>query len=237
MPEPIKNKVIDAIVDQLGTIQAPLYDYDFTAVHRAKPIIKPGEISVWPRFHQPEEQHFSETAHQLEMRVLAQVAVSKTENADEKGTYLEANLIECIFGESWALAYTAGDSGGADPDGMLGLVVLIGAVSFSIESYTITAGSWEAGTAVGVLTIRRLVGTYTATPLPLTITDFGIFVGGTMTQNDYQEAMFTPLKVIGIDYVASGIETYPEADDTAVTVALDILIRFATTAGNPYRQD
>jgi len=237
MAQTIKEKMILALQTQLQTISGGSYNRTFTDVVRAAPRFDVGEIAIWPRYYLDEERVYSADRYDLDIRIQATDAVATSEVPDIIANEIEGDLIECVFGEVWHLAYTLGDSGANDPDDMLGASILAGACSLLIESYTVTAGAWSIGTAVGVISCRRKSGAYTATPIPITITGVGTFVGGVLTAKDKNVIIFpAPLEIQGLDFTGGGVIEYPEAESTAVSVALDVRLRFRTLPGNPYTQ-
>ena len=240
MAQPIKEKMILALKTQLEKIKGGSYNRNFSAVVRAAPLFDlsdAGKIAIWPRYFQDEERVYSADRYDLDIRIQATDSVGNDEIPDTIANEIEADLIENLFGEVWAMAYTSGDSGLNDPDDMIGAAILAGACSLLIESYTTTSGAWPAGDAAGIIYCRQKAGDYTATPIPVTIGGVGTFVGGTLTPKDKNAIIFpSPLKIQGLDYLASGVDDYPQVDDNAVSVAMDVRLRFRTLPGNPYSQ-
>lgn len=233
----IKELIIQKIIAKLETITGGIYNSHFTSVKRAIPIIKPGEITIWTPYYEVENDLYSCQNFEQRFRIEAMRSVAKDELPDVIANEMEADLQECLFGEAWRLIFSSGSVNiGVDPDDLRGKVFLKGLAVMTIEDFNVTSGDWFVGNAAGTMVVKRKAGgDYIVTPAPISVAGIGSFVGGTLTPIKYVYDIFNPVFVDELRYMGSGVTNYPEIDDTAVSVAMDIVVRYRTYPGNPYR--
>ncbi|MBI4720827.1 MAG: hypothetical protein HY770_06330 [Chitinivibrionia bacterium] len=238
----IRQRIIEAIITRLAQVRiANGYETDcgthvFRAVQQPAPTDCPCFV-IWPGIEEAGKKYGRQAAL-LPIRIEGFTAIPPPPaTAVDVITLTEriiADLIEVMCGAIWTKAYTSG--GGAYVP-VVGDTVTGHASTATalIAGITVTTGSMGAGTAAGVLTLRRLSGTFRAENLDIGAhLDVATIAGAPAPQSHLAAATLSLAE--SLDYTGGGVENYPEQGHTTSGAVAVFNVGYSTIIGNPYSQ-
>jgi len=234
----IKQQIIDAIVTRAERIKGGSYNTSFNVVIQDKRIqtdLLP-MISVFSELQDvPEESMYFADHYLLPISIQASSAFGIDDSPQKIGNKMEADLLECFFGNEITFSFTDGDS----PD-EAALFGQIGNGQYTIGDIITVAGAWASGTAQGAIAaIRFDEDDLITTGITHNIgspTLGTLYADGPLQRTSIQDTIFGALKIENYQRISSGFDEYPDIDDNIVSVYLNIEIQYKTKGGNPYEQ-
>lgn len=248
MANTIREQIITAVEAKLAHILTSKgYQTECGAnVQRARKSLDQAELPAVVVIPKPEEgvREYANSVLKMRMRVEALKQFNpETENPSEVSEQMLGDLIECVAGNRWSMAF---DTGTYEPQPGDTITGATSGATATVESVTRSSGTWAGGDSAGTIYFRRLVGRFTHTaavispPSPEVNENINIAghsaaikTNGTATYISPETSTCAGL-ADDIRYVGGGTNEYPEAPDTTVGVVADFEITYSTVAGNPY---
>ena len=244
MSDSIREQIITAIEAKLAYILTTKgYLTECGAnVHRARKSLDQAELPavvVIPKTELPAREYGNDAlVMKLRVEALKQFG---TDNPSEISEQMLADVIECMTGKRWSMAF---DSGSYEPQPGDTITGATSGATAYVESVTRSSGTWAGGDAAGTIYFRRLTGKFTHTaadpPTPevnesinITGHSAAIKTNGTATYISPETSTCAGL-ADDIVYAGGGTDEYPEPPETTVGTAADFEITYTTAAGNPF---
>lgn len=235
MTETIRERIIEAVVTKLWEVTTSKgYKTEAggnvrLADHRISPDDCPA-IIVWPG-EEDVSQEYGLNVCDMQLRVEA-MSLFEGSNPGIISERLLGDLIEAITAIKWTLPFTSG--GTYEPQVGDTIIGKNSNATGYIESVTVTSGSWAGGDAVGTITFRRGVGSFSPSePLSIDVhEDVATVVEAPTGENPV--ATTTGGLADRIMYVQGGPISYPESREIVTGSSAIFLIRYKTLIGNPY---
>lgn len=232
----IRERIIAAIVTRLGDIRTAK-GYNTEAgryVNRAEPRPNWDETPFITVFPGEEEavQEYGCVQHAMPVTLIASQAFG-TSSPSAVAEYLHADMIECMTGLEWSMAFTSGGTY-VPAAGQTITGAKSGATAY-IEAVSVSTGSWAAGDAAGTLTVRRKTGTFQAENLNVGANLNAATITGEPT-GTVPVASATASLADRVIYSGGGVTTWPGPEETLVGVACTFRVDYQTVSGDPYHQ-
>jgi len=236
MSNTIREQIIAAIVTRLADIRIDKgYNTEIgQSVQRVLKEVDPGDLpgtTVWPQPESVEKNYgFSQIVMPINLNGL--VAFGAV-NASIEAEKILGDLIELMTAIEWTLAFTDGGTYTISPGHTI--TGPISGATARVGVVTVSSGTWAGGDAAGDLTLRRLVGTFEAENLNVGANSNVATIAAAPTGQDAPTVVTGGL-ASGIEYMAGGPESYPEAGEKVIGVPALFNIHYRTLAGDPYNQ-
>jgi len=186
-------------------------------------------IALWPGSEEVSRE-YGANARSMNVRIEA-LAMFGTDEPDEVGEDLLADVIEVMTAPVFAMAFTSGST-----EIVVGSTIT-GATSEStayVTGVSLVSGTWDGGDAAGTVTLRRKVGDFVGENLD---------VGAALNVATTTGAITATLPIdrvtgsLADDIMYTGGQVvYPDEDERAVGVKAEFTIGYQTRAGDPYAQ-
>jgi len=236
MSDSIREQIISAVMTRLEIILTTKgFNTNIGAtVERAKKNLDPSDLPacvVWPKM-ETVVRDYGRGLYAMSMQIEA-LALHGSTDPSELVEQMLADLIEAMIGATYTLSYTSGGTYEVKAGD-----TITGATSGAtalVQSLTLTGGTWAAGTAAGVLTLRRVYGTFVAENLKVGANANVATIAAAPDGSDPVAATTASL-ADSIEYAGGGADDYPEGKDQATGVISNWNIYYRTISGDPYHQ-
>jgi len=188
-------------------------------------------LTVFPREDDPTQSY---DGTQLAMIVdVVGAQVFGATNPSVVAELLLGDVIECMTGTEWTMAFT----GGGTYVPITGYTIT-GATSEAtgyIETVTLSTGSWAGGDAAGTFTLRRQTGLFEAENLDI---GANLNVATIAAAPTGSRATVTTTGDLAdrILYAGGGVAEYPAPDEKLVGINATFQIAYNVNSGDPYHQ-
>lgn len=233
MSDPLRERIIQAVIAHMAIIRIGNgYKTDCGEhVFRARLKIEPADcpaIVVWPL---PEEavKQYGKLRCTMPLKLEGFVAYGDI-NPSIICERILADLIEAMTGPTWSLPFTSGSRAPAAGEMVTGHTS--GATGF-VQAVTVVSGSWAEGDAAGILTLRRVFGTFIAEDLDIGAEPDVASIAGAPPAA-LPTALVTGGLAESIDYIGGGTDTYPDAGEKTAGCSVQFNVVYERQAGNPY---
>jgi len=231
----IREQIISAITTRAEIIRTANgfnTDAGSNAI-RARKNLDPSELPavvIFPQREEVESRKFGVESKAMPIRIEAHAVFGSTDPSVISEQLL-GDLIEAFTGVDYSLPFTGGTTALVTGETVTGGTS--GATGY-IVSVTVTSGTLASCDAAGILTIRRLTGTFSAETLKISGTTSASTTGIISGQSAI--TLSTAGLAESIEYASGGADDYPEAGDTIVGVSAIFNVKYKNKSGNPYNQ-
>lgn len=151
--------------------------------------------------------------------------ITHNHNSSEIAEKMLSDLIINIVGTVFDMPFTNGSNQINVGDEIEGVTSGAKAIVTNIRGLT---GSWGAGTAAGILTIRYVRGLFTSETIKVGAINCAQITGQLTKVDVYSE------HVNDIIYSSGGVESYPDAGESVLDVVARFSFIYVTKNDNPY---
>ena len=149
-----------------------------------------------------------------------------TENSSTVAEKLLADIISCILGPTFTIAFTNGKNQISQGDQITGATFTTTAYILNV---TVSSGAWATNNAAGTILVRDVQGEF----LSSENIKVGGIVAATLSGSQSIQTQYGGL-ANKIEYVSGGPANYPDAGETLISVKVVFNFHYLTSHNNPY---